>query len=111
MLAPRYYPSEDEMHRSLGTLLSQEGDDARIACARRSVNGRDSEIESLPAVIPYLESGRVAFIDIGRAQMSFSSSALRAQCKNGVQAWQTATTPEICKYIIDHRLYQSICPV
>ena len=96
------------MHRLLGILLSQEGDDAHIVCARRTVNGRDSETESLPAVAPYIKSGRVAFIDIGRTQMSLSSSALRAQCRSGVQTWPTATTAEICKYIVDNRLYHSI---
>ena len=96
------------MYRLLDIFLSQEGDDARIVCARRSINGRDSEIESLPAVTPYLESNRVAFVDIGKTPMSLSSSALRIQCKNGVQTWLTATTAEIRKYILDNRLYHSI---
>jgi nicotinic acid mononucleotide adenylyltransferase len=96
------------MHRLLGTFLSQERDDARIVCARRTLNGRDSEIAGLPAVTPYLESGRVAFIDIGKAQMSLSSSALRTQCKNGAKTWQTATTAEIYRYIVDSGLYHSI---
>lgn len=96
------------MRRLLRTFLSQEDDDARIACARRTVNGRDSEIECLPAVAPYLESGRVAFIDIGRTQMSLSSSALRTQRRAGTQTWPTATTLEICKYIVENGLYRSI---
>jgi len=72
------------------------------------MNGRDSEIESLPAAKPHLGSGRVALIDIGRTEMSLSSSALREQCRNGDQSWSTATTAEICQYIIDHKLYHSI---
>jgi len=72
------------------------------------VSGKDSEVESLPTAKAYLESGRVALIDIGRSEMSLSSSALRAQCRNGHQSWSTATTPEICQYIIDHKLYHSI---
>lgn len=96
------------MYRLLGILLSQEGDDARIACARRSVDGKDSETESLPTVIPYLESSRVAFIDIGETEMKLSSSALRTQRQNGIQSWSTATAVEICKYIIDNKLYLSI---
>ena len=72
------------------------------------MNGRDSEIESLPAAKAYLESGRVASIDIGRSEMSLSSSTLRAQCRNGLQSWSAATTPEICQYISDNKLYHSI---
>lgn len=72
------------------------------------MNGRDGEIESLPAAKAYLESGRVALIEIGRSEMSLSSSALRAECRNGHQSWPTATTPEICQYIVDHKLYHSI---
>ena len=108
VLAPRYYPSEEEMYRLLGIFLSQEGDDARIVCARRCVNGRDNGIESLPAVTPYLESGRLAFIDIGRMQMQLSSSTLRTQCKDGIRTWPAATTVEICGYIADNKLYHSI---
>lgn len=96
------------MHRLLRIFLSQKGDDARIVCARRSVNGKDSETESIPAAIPYLESGRVAFIDIGRTEMSLSSSALRTQCRNSVESWSNATTTEIVEYITDNRLYHSI---
>ena len=96
------------MHQLLGTFLSQDGDDARIACARRFMSGRDSEIHDLPGARPYFESGRVALIDIGRSEMSLSSSALRAQRRNGDQSWSTATTPDVCRYIVDHDLYHSI---
>ena len=96
------------MRRLLDIFLAQDGDDARIVCARRSMNGRDSGIESLPGANPYLESGRVALIDISRSEMSLSSSALRAQRRSGDQSWSTATTPEICQYIVDHNLYHSI---
>ena len=96
------------MHRLLGIFLSQDGDNARIVCARRSANGKDSEVESLSTAKAYLESGRVALIDISRSEMSLSSSALRAQCRNGHQSWTTATTPEIRQYIVDHKLYHSI---
>ena len=108
VLTPRYYRSEDEMHRQLGVLLSQDGDDARIACARRPGAGKDSEIWSPPRVTPYLEPGRVAFIDIGETEMRLSSSALRTERRNDIQAWSTATTDEICKHIIDNKLYHSI---
>ena len=96
------------MNRLLGAFLSRDGDDARIVCARRFVDGKESEIENLPAAKPYIESGSVAFIDIGRPEMSLSSSALRAQCLVGDESWQTATTEEICQYIADHKLYRSI---
>jgi len=108
VLAPRYYPSEDEMHRLLGIFFSQAGDDARVVCARRSLHGRDSDIGSLPATQPYLESGRVALIDIDSSEMSLSSSTLRAQCRSGDLLWSTATTVEISQYIVDHKLYHSI---
>lgn len=72
------------------------------------MNGKDSEVESLPAAKPYLESGRVTFIDIGRSEMSLSSSALRAQRQNSDQSWSTATTAEVRQYIVDHNLYHSI---
>ena len=75
------------------------------------MNGKDSEVESLPAARPYLESGRVALINIGRSEMSLSSNALRVQCRDGDQSWSTATTPEICRYIVDHNLYHSTSPV
>ena len=75
------------------------------------MDGRDSEIDSLPAAKPYLESGQVAFIDIGRSEMSLSSSALRAQCRNGDQSWSSATTVEIFQYIVDRKLYHSIWPM
>ena len=96
------------MGRLLDIFLSQDGDDARIVCARRFMDGRDSEIEDLAGASPYLESGRVALIDIGRSEMSLSSSALRTQRRSGNQSWSTATTPEICQYIVDHNLYHSI---
>ena len=96
------------MHRLLGIFLSQDGDDARIVCARRFINGRDNKIESLSAAQPYLESGRVTLIDIGRLETSLSSSALRVQCRNGDQSWSSATTAEVCQYITDHKLYHSI---
>lgn len=96
------------MRRSLGVFLSEDGDNARIGCARRVMDGRHSEIESLPAARPYLESGRVVLIDIGKSEMSLSSSGLRTQCRRGDQSWSTATTTEICQYIVDHKLYRSI---
>jgi len=108
VLAPRYYPSEDEMHRLLGIFLSQEGDNAQIVCSRRADDGKDRKTESLPTTNFYLETGRVAFIDIGEREMTLSSSALRTQCRDGVQSWSTATTAEVCKYIVDNRLYRSI---
>ena len=72
------------------------------------MNGRDSEIEDLPGAEPYIESGRVSLIDIGRSKMSLSSSALRTQRRSDDESWSTATTPEISQYIIDHNLYHSI---
>lgn len=72
------------------------------------MNGRDNGIESLSAAQPYIESGRVALIDIGRSEMSLSSSALRTQRQNGDQSWPAGTTAEVCQYIIDHKLYHSI---
>jgi len=72
------------------------------------MHGADSGIESLPAAKPYLESDRVALVDIGRSEMALSSSALRAQRRNGNHSWSTATTVEIAQYIIDHKLYHSI---
>jgi nicotinic acid mononucleotide adenylyltransferase len=71
------------------------------------MNGRDDEMGSIPAAKPYLESGRVALIDIGRPEMSLSSSALRTQRQNGDQSWSAATTTEVCQYIVDHKLYHS----
>ena len=96
------------MHRLLGIFLSQEGDNAQIVCSRRSVDGKDSNAERLPTTRLYLETGRVAFIDIGEREMTLSSSALRIQCRDGVQSWSTATTAEVCKYIVDNRLYHPI---
>lgn len=72
------------------------------------MSGRDGEIEDLPVAKPYLESGQVALIDIGRSEMSLSSSVLRAQCRNRDPSWSTATTADICQYIVDNRLYHSI---
>ena len=72
------------------------------------MNGRDGEIENLPAAKPYLKSGRVVLIDVGRSEISMSSSVLRTQCRNGDQSWSTATTAEICHYIVGHKLYHSI---
>ena len=96
------------MHRLLGVFLSQDGDNARIICARRLMNGRDGDIEDLPAAKPYLKSGRVTLIDIGRSEMSLSSSALRTQRQGDDQSWSAATTAEVCQYIVDNRLYRSI---
>jgi nicotinic acid mononucleotide adenylyltransferase len=93
------------MRRLLDIFLSEDGDDARIVCARRCMDGRNSEIESLPAAKPYLESDRVAFIDIGRLEMPLSSSTLRTQRQNNDQSWSTATTAEVSQYIVDHNLY------
>jgi nicotinic acid mononucleotide adenylyltransferase len=99
------------MRRSLDVLLSEDGDNARIGCARRVMDGGDGKVESLPAARPYLESGRVVLIDIGKPEMSLSSSGLRTRCRSGDQSWSTATTTEICQYIVDHKLYRSIRPM
>lgn len=96
------------MHRLLGRFHSQEGDNSRIVCAKRSVNGGSGEIESLPAAMPYLKSGHVVLIDLSRTETSLSSSALRTQRRNGVRSWSTGTTAEIHKYIVDNGLYHSI---
>ena len=72
------------------------------------MNGRDSEIEGLPEAGPYLESDRIALVDIGRSEMPLSSSALRAQRRCDDPSWLTGTTPDICQYIVDHSLYHSI---
>jgi len=72
------------------------------------MDGRGNEMGGVPGASPYFESGRVALIDIGKSEMSLSSSGLRVQRRSGDQSWSTATTPEICQYIVDHSLYHSI---
>ncbi|KAH9950012.1 Nucleotidylyl transferase [Amylocystis lapponica] len=110
LFAPRYYGSEEAMLTSLRRFLSAEGDDARVVCARRAMGGsppkeEERERNLMDTIGEFLESNRVAVIDIGEKESAISSTEIRQSLKQGDLKWRTFVTPSIAEYITQQNLY------
>lgn len=111
LFAPRYYLSEEDMHQRLSQFLSPDGDNCRVICARRATPGLDSiseeEIERKvrEAAKDFIDSNRIALVDIAYDVRSLSSSETRAAILAAPPHWTTMVTPLIADYITKHDLY------
>ncbi|KAF8349073.1 Nucleotidylyl transferase [Amanita rubescens] len=113
LVAPRYYGSAEQMLSALRKFLSPppDGDDSFIVCARRHdtipkteaghVNN-DSDLSKLQYVQEFVNSGRIAMIDIGAVERTISSTAVRSA---GDSSWESYVNDTIAQYIRQHGLY------
>lgn len=110
LFSPRFYPSEEEMRTSLRRFLSPDGDDSRVICARRLGMTEDStvvEARSLSAAQEFIDSGRIALVDLDEAVVMYSSSEVRDKIKSQEDetSWVTLVTEGIADYIRKSDLY------
>jgi len=109
IVSPRYYLSEEEMHRSLRVFLSEAGDNSRLVCARRpglTPIGSNSERSTFKTAEDFSDSQRLALIDIEDTVATVSSTRIRHQIATGDTTWIDATTAILAHYIQDHNLYR-----
>ncbi|KAJ7762041.1 hypothetical protein DFH07DRAFT_883440 [Mycena maculata] len=112
VLAPRYYGSsptdpeaEAKMFSSLDKLFSEEHDDARIVCARRA-SSSDPEDATLARAERFLSDQRIVLIDIGEAEQTYSSTAIRtALGRPDDRSWEGLVSPSVKEYIVQEKLY------
>ncbi|KAH9856626.1 Nucleotidylyl transferase [Lenzites betulinus] len=113
LFAPRYYASEPDMRVALRRFLSPapEGEDSRLVCARRVSTGATRadeeaiEVEMAAfarTIVPY---ERLACVDIGEREATFSSSEVRVLRAHGDERWRDMVAPSIVEYISQHNLY------
>ncbi|OCH93061.1 Nucleotidylyl transferase [Obba rivulosa] len=111
LFSPRYYPSEEAMRESLHHFLSDEGDDSRVVCARRTVQGtftKGDQEQQLPETAKeFVESHRVAIINISERERGISSTEVRQLIARGDNAWRSLVTPAVAEYIAEHNIYRS----
>ncbi|CDO71837.1 hypothetical protein BN946_scf184939.g61 [Trametes cinnabarina] len=113
LFAPRYYADEETMVAALRRFLSPEGDDARIICARRVSRGasraEEEKVESEMSEVArrIIPVQRLAFVDIGERECTFSSSEVRESLAKGDERWKDMVTPSIAQYITSRQLYSS----
>lgn len=121
LFSPRYYPSEANMKASLQKFLSStpDGDNSRIICARRTfippiTSQSTMETQKISALANhYLDSGRIAIVDIGKELSTYSSSDVRSAIAQDRPTpgdetkphWHDCVTTEIAKYIVEEQLY------
>ncbi|KAJ6507878.1 hypothetical protein C8R47DRAFT_60429 [Mycena vitilis] len=112
VLAPRYYGSsptdpdaETKMFVSLHKFFAPEHDNARIFCARRA-SSSSTEAATLKLAEGYLAEQRIVLIDIGEAEQTYSSTAVRnALGRRDDQSWTTLVSPGVRDYIARETLY------
>ncbi|TFK33213.1 hypothetical protein BDQ12DRAFT_691414 [Crucibulum laeve] len=145
LFSPRYYSSETSMLISLRKFLSPEekgGDNSYVVCARRvlapsstastpslsenaAIGNKYTEEKELRSILPsageFLDSGRVALINIGEKESTYSSSAVRGAIgRLGLssetteedthvsgEVWKSFVPRNIAEYITKERLYIS----
>ncbi|KAL6301340.1 hypothetical protein BKA93DRAFT_797810 [Sparassis latifolia] len=114
LFAPRYYASPEDMRLSLRRLLSPEGDDAWVVCARRLMHASlltDAQLERersfMETIEEFVQSRRVTLINIGEEERTISSTHIRESRHRGDLAWRSCVTSSIADYIEQHRLYRS----
>ncbi|KAF7376453.1 hypothetical protein MSAN_00060900 [Mycena sanguinolenta] len=112
VLAPRYYgaspadpDAEAKMFASLHTFFSPEHDNARIVCARRA-SVSSSEAATLKIAERFVSEQRIALIDIGEAEQTYSSTAVRNAIGQGDDSsWKGLVSPSVREYITGSMLY------
>ncbi|KAK7048073.1 hypothetical protein R3P38DRAFT_2867232 [Favolaschia claudopus] len=118
VLAPRYYGSSatdpdarSKMFTSLHTFFSPDHDNSRIVCARRS-SASSPEADTLKIAEPFLSEGRITMIDIGQAEQTYSSTAVRdALGRPNDDDWKSLVSPRVAEYISAAKLYTSSAEV
>ncbi|KAL1940308.1 hypothetical protein VTO73DRAFT_9260 [Trametes versicolor] len=111
LFAPRYYASEAAMHTALHRFFSPDGDDSRIVCARRASQGvpraeeERVEVEMAAFVRTIIPFERLAFVDIGEREATYSSSQVRELRAKGDERWKEMATPAVAEYIVANDLY------
>ena len=111
LFAPRYYLSEEDMHERLSHFLSPDGDNCRVICARRVTPGLDAVSEDererkvSEAAKSFIDSNRIALVDIADEVRSLSSSETRAAILADPRHWTTTVTPSVAEYITQQNLY------
>ena len=103
LVAPRYYASGEQMLSALRKFFSPppDGDDSFVVCAHRH-DTQVSDLSKLQYVQEFVNSGRIAMIDIGEAQRTMSSTAVRSA---GDSSWKSYVNDTIAQYIQQHGLY------
>ncbi|CAK5268290.1 unnamed protein product [Mycena citricolor] len=114
LVAPRYYSSssdgteaEAKMFAALDEFFSPDVGNARVACARRSPTS-DAEESTLRLAEKYFKSNRIAFIDIGVAEQTYSSTAVRTALGRGDNdSWEDLVSPRVRDYLLQQILYSN----
>ncbi|KAJ7261711.1 hypothetical protein B0H12DRAFT_1201452 [Mycena haematopus] len=112
VLAPRYYgasptdpDAETKMFASLHNFFSPEHDNARIVCARRA-SSSSSEAATLKLAERFLSDQRIVLIDIGEAEQTYSSTAVRTAIgRRDDHSWKALVSPGVREYIMNAMLY------
>ncbi|KAJ7745699.1 hypothetical protein B0H16DRAFT_1557891 [Mycena metata] len=111
VLAPRYYgssPADPEagtkMFASLQRFFSAEHENARVVCARRAATP-STEAETLKLAERFLADQRIVLIDIGEAEQTYSSTAVRDAIGRNDDAWKNLVSPRVREYIVRERLF------
>ncbi|TFK49564.1 Nucleotidylyl transferase [Heliocybe sulcata] len=111
LLTPSYYsePMLPVLRRFLSS--SPDGDGSSVVCANRSmtslgVSSTDEDVKTkLDLGREFLDSGRIAMIDLPEGIEKLSSSEVRQKIGAGDEAWKGMVTQEIAGYIAEHKLY------
>ncbi|KAJ7066865.1 hypothetical protein B0H15DRAFT_154271 [Mycena belliarum] len=106
VLAPRYYGGEALMAAALDTFFSPAQDNARIVCARRGAVSPESQ--TLARAERFVADGRIELVDIGEAEQTYSSTAVRDAIARGDDSWKQLVTPDIAEYIMGEKLYVAV---
>lgn len=106
-LSPRYYGdgSPEVMDAALRQFFAPDGSDARIICARRTIEHPDKETATLEAAREWIRADRVSIADIGDELQTFSSSEVRAKVCVRDDSWCRMVPNHIAKYIEEQKLY------
>lgn len=107
LFSPKYYPSEQVMAQMLRAFLSPNQQDCRIVCAyRRSASTDKTFLETRDKTLEeFISSDRIAFIDIGTEEQTYSSSEVRVKVAAGDGKWKELVTHLIADYIIEQGIY------
>lgn len=110
LLSPKYYPTEQVMVQMLRSFLSPDQEDCHIVCAyRRSASAdktfQETQDKTLEVAHEFITSDRIAFIDIGSEEQTYSSSEVRAKVPAGDGKWKWLVTDAIANYITERGIY------
>ncbi|KAF9485146.1 hypothetical protein BDN70DRAFT_871521 [Pholiota conissans] len=113
LFSPRYYGSEEAMKELLTKFLAPSGDNSRIVSAKRimATGSSEEEIEASPFVKQFIDSERIAVIDLGNELSTYSSTTVRrsvnsmGNADSATGAWRRLVTKDVADYIVQERLY------